>query len=579
MNYVESLKMLGLEAKQIPSITGDGAPTTSTEGAVGCLYMDNATKYMYKCIAADEGVYTWENILDDSNTNTIVQTTGDSETAVMSQKATTDAIAGKTDRITEEWKVYTTGSGGALVGRTYTDVGTVGALAQYGDDSDRGDTNKGGFLNTASPTKLYHCANKMYVDEGLAGKFNKPSTLKAWSLLGIGNYDAETGEYAPQVYTRDPLGTGNAYVATFSSASNEAIWVNKDAYCNYTLGGADPIYPRQYATKRYVDDADNALKMRLNKAEKDLTNVKAAAEGKLYRDEIVESVDTHNDIPSDALPYAMIEEMGCMMYTRNTFDAARFLIEETTNSDSNHYIYHTDLNVSAGNLHNEVALDGTTANNCLFIPIEPITISGAYNVPISVTILGQWTSSWSAPLICAVQMQNGEYFGDTFEFDENTDAYHSVIETSQYTGSVITGLLLNLACDSITFDQCCISLEIVTCDSNSSHIESITNSSLETIWSAPQELCAIDEYGLGMSSECYNYVDFQRMVLVVNCTRQPGGELSKCDVPYEIDLSEILSYDDAIINVGGQEHIIFNARDGGEENVFPHKIKYQVKVV
>lgn len=40
-------------------MTGKGAPTTSTEGAVGCLYMDTDTGNMYKCTAAVDGSYTW----------------------------------------------------------------------------------------------------------------------------------------------------------------------------------------------------------------------------------------------------------------------------------------------------------------------------------------------------------------------------------------------------------------------------------------------------------------------------------------------------------------------------------------
>lgn len=60
MNYVDSFNLFGVEAKQIPSIKGSGAPTTSTEGAVGCLYMDTGTGDVYKCTSATDGVYTWK---------------------------------------------------------------------------------------------------------------------------------------------------------------------------------------------------------------------------------------------------------------------------------------------------------------------------------------------------------------------------------------------------------------------------------------------------------------------------------------------------------------------------------------
>ena len=134
MNYVESFNLLGVEAKQIPCIKGEGAPTTSTEGAVGCFYIDTLVGTLYKCTAASSGNYTWETfegekgdpgadgkdgviftpivsadgtlswtnnggltnpepvniVVNAESIGEIAQTTGDSETAVMSQKAVTE---------------------------------------------------------------------------------------------------------------------------------------------------------------------------------------------------------------------------------------------------------------------------------------------------------------------------------------------------------------------------------------------------------------------------------------------------------------------------------------------------------
>ena len=59
MNYVNSFDLFGVPAKQIPATPGSGAPTTATEGAVGCLYMDTDTGNLYKCTAVADGVYTW----------------------------------------------------------------------------------------------------------------------------------------------------------------------------------------------------------------------------------------------------------------------------------------------------------------------------------------------------------------------------------------------------------------------------------------------------------------------------------------------------------------------------------------
>lgn len=62
MNYVESFDLLGLEAKQIPCIKLNGAPTTSTEGAVGLLGMDISSEPydLYKCVDVNENGYIWK---------------------------------------------------------------------------------------------------------------------------------------------------------------------------------------------------------------------------------------------------------------------------------------------------------------------------------------------------------------------------------------------------------------------------------------------------------------------------------------------------------------------------------------
>jgi hypothetical protein len=69
MNYVNSLNLFGVEAKEIPSIKGSGAPTSATEGAVGCLYMDTDTGDLYKCVGAAEGSFTWTSVGGNSNSD------------------------------------------------------------------------------------------------------------------------------------------------------------------------------------------------------------------------------------------------------------------------------------------------------------------------------------------------------------------------------------------------------------------------------------------------------------------------------------------------------------------------------
>ena len=57
MKFVTHQNQYGVEAKEIPCLTGRGEPTVETEGAVGCLYMDISTGDMYKCISAVSGEY------------------------------------------------------------------------------------------------------------------------------------------------------------------------------------------------------------------------------------------------------------------------------------------------------------------------------------------------------------------------------------------------------------------------------------------------------------------------------------------------------------------------------------------
>lgn len=60
MNFVKSLDLLHVSAKEIPCLTGPGAPTVQTEGAPGVLYMDTDTGALYKCRSAAKGVHHWE---------------------------------------------------------------------------------------------------------------------------------------------------------------------------------------------------------------------------------------------------------------------------------------------------------------------------------------------------------------------------------------------------------------------------------------------------------------------------------------------------------------------------------------
>ena len=66
MKFVKSLNMFHVDAKEIPCLTGKGAPAEKTEGAVGVLYMNTDDESLYKCTDVADGVYTWKPLVEQS---------------------------------------------------------------------------------------------------------------------------------------------------------------------------------------------------------------------------------------------------------------------------------------------------------------------------------------------------------------------------------------------------------------------------------------------------------------------------------------------------------------------------------
>ena len=62
MNYVKQFHINGVDTKQVACIELQGAPNAATEGAVGVLGMDmtSPTHDVYRCVAVNGSVYTWE---------------------------------------------------------------------------------------------------------------------------------------------------------------------------------------------------------------------------------------------------------------------------------------------------------------------------------------------------------------------------------------------------------------------------------------------------------------------------------------------------------------------------------------
>ena len=66
-NFWPYLNVLGVVGKEIPCLTGSGAPGKGTPGGVGSLYMNTVNGKVYKCTAVTDGVYTWKALTSSSS--------------------------------------------------------------------------------------------------------------------------------------------------------------------------------------------------------------------------------------------------------------------------------------------------------------------------------------------------------------------------------------------------------------------------------------------------------------------------------------------------------------------------------
>lgn len=62
MHYVKHFNINGVDTKQVACIELRGKPNAATEGAIGVLAIDitSPTHDIYKCVAANGSIYTWE---------------------------------------------------------------------------------------------------------------------------------------------------------------------------------------------------------------------------------------------------------------------------------------------------------------------------------------------------------------------------------------------------------------------------------------------------------------------------------------------------------------------------------------
>lgn len=82
MHYVKEFDINGVATKQVACIELRGKPNSATEGHVGVLGIDvtSATHDVYKCVAVNGSIYTWELLSSGMSIITALVTGGGSST-------------------------------------------------------------------------------------------------------------------------------------------------------------------------------------------------------------------------------------------------------------------------------------------------------------------------------------------------------------------------------------------------------------------------------------------------------------------------------------------------------------------
>lgn len=131
MQYIDYIEINGVRGDIPVNQSGKGAPTTSTEGAVAQIYMDENTGDLYKCTQATKTVFTWVKIEAGSGGTVTVDNalSSTSENPVQNKvvKAALDGKQAKGNYLTTETDPTVPAWAKAETKPTYT-ASEVGAL-------------------------------------------------------------------------------------------------------------------------------------------------------------------------------------------------------------------------------------------------------------------------------------------------------------------------------------------------------------------------------------------------------------------------------------------------------------------
>lgn len=236
MNYVDHFNLFGIDAKQIPCDTGEGAPTTATVGAVGCFYMDTLTGDVYKCVSAADGVYGWESTQTGSAHNTQKV----ENTSIGKKCAQFSYLMCGTDKV-ESFIFFTDPHLAGLDPHEDEMHNYLSTLKTYYD---------------ATPTSFVVCGGDWLEDEQTQKEACfKLAYVDSWMRANFDHYYPVVGNHDDNSYGVDS--TGVKYTGTISKETVRNLMLRREGNLYYSFDGVN--------TKGYVLDScgeeENDLQM------------------------------------------------------------------------------------------------------------------------------------------------------------------------------------------------------------------------------------------------------------------------------------------------------------------------------
>ena len=177
----------------VSTISGRGAPTSETQGAVNQLYRDEDTQKLYICTATDGGGYTWAAVVSD----------------------TEDAVTYTVQTLTEEQKTQARANIGA---------GTSNFSGSYNDLRNKPNIPAATVIDTTL-TKSGQAADAKAAGDAIGKKIDKAQGVEnAGMILGVD----ESGNVAPEDKPVQALAGGSAPTTATAGAVGQEYYVIVD---------------------------------------------------------------------------------------------------------------------------------------------------------------------------------------------------------------------------------------------------------------------------------------------------------------------------------------------------------------